>query len=52
MEIAEEIFADIDKAIEETISKTPVPLENSEFLKRLKQIKKKYCNGKKEETQS
>ncbi len=40
--VAFKIFNDIEKAIEKTKSETPVKIEDSQFLKELKKIKKKY----------
>ena len=40
----DEIFEDIEKAIEETKSEVPVTIDKSKFLKKLQEIKKKYQN--------
>lgn len=40
--IVTNIFKDIEKAIEETKSDFPVQIKDSKFLKKLKEIKKKY----------
>lgn len=41
-EIVKSIFNDIDKAIEETKKSYPVPIEESDFLKRYLKIKENY----------
>ena len=41
-QIAEQIFSDIDKAIASSIKKVPVPFDNSDFLKKYKEIKEKF----------
>lgn len=42
MDIAREIFKDIEEAIQECITEKPVPISKSEFIKRLRDIKKKW----------
>lgn len=41
-EMIKSIFNDIDKAIEETKKNYPVPMEDSDFLKRYNKIKENY----------
>lgn len=43
--VAEEIFKEIEQAIEESKSKVPATIEESKFLKKLKTIKQKYCKN-------
>jgi len=41
-----QIFEEIDYAIMESISKKPIPIEQSNFLKKYKEIKKKWTSIK------
>lgn len=38
------IFEEIDSIIDESLSRKPVPINHSRFLKRYKQLKERYKN--------
>lgn len=46
LKLAKEIFSEIDKVMEETKSKVPVTMEESEFLKKYLELKEIYTNEK------
>ena len=46
-ELSKAIFDDISAAIKNTVSSTPIPIENSEFMEKLQELKKRYCRDEK-----